>query len=45
MKKNLPKRKGNWKRAVAVGAVALLASGMFWYIKSPQGIKIPVPSY
>lgn len=44
-KKKLPKRKGNWKRAVAVGAVALFASGMFWYIKSPQGFKIPVPSY
>lgn len=43
--KKLPKRKGNWKRAMAVGAVALLASGMFWYIKSPQGFKIPVPSY
>lgn len=45
VKKKLPKRKGNWKRAMAVGAVTLLASGMFWYIKSPQGIKIPVPSY
>jgi len=45
VKKKLTKRKGNWKRAMAVGAVALLASGMFWYIKSPQGFKIPVPSY
>lgn len=45
VKKKLAKRKGNWKRAVAVGVVALAASGMFWYIKSPQGFKIPVPSY
>lgn len=45
MSKKLPKKKGNWKRAVAVGAVSLLASGMLWYIKSPTGFKIPVPSY
>lgn len=45
IKKKLPKQNGNWKRAVTVGAVSLLASGMLWYIKSPQGFKVPVPSY
>lgn len=45
MKKKLPKKKGNWKRAAAVGVVALAASGMFWYIANAKGIKIPVPSY
>lgn len=45
MKKKLPKRKGNWKRAMAVGAVALVASGAFWFITGANGIKIPVPSY
>lgn len=44
-KKKLAKKKGNWKRAVAISASALVASGTLWYIISPNGIKIPVPSY
>jgi endonuclease YncB( thermonuclease family) len=45
VKKKLPKRKGNWKRAIAVGAVALIASGTMWYLTGVNGLKIPVPSY
>ncbi len=45
MKKKLPKKKGNWKRAIAVGAVALAASGVMWYLTSTNGVKIPVPAY
>lgn len=45
MKKKLPKKKGNWKRAIAVGALALAASGIFWFITGPNGLKIRVPSY
>lgn len=45
MKKKLAKRKGNWKRAIAVGAVALIASGTMWYLTGVNGVKIPVPSY
>lgn len=45
VKKKLPKRKGNWKRAIAVGAVALIASGTMWYLTGLNGVKVPVPSY
>ena len=45
VKKKLAKKKGNWRRAVAVSASALAASGMFWYLTSVHGVKIPVPSY
>jgi micrococcal nuclease len=45
LKKKLPKKKGNWKRAIAISAVALLASGTMWYLTGAHGIKIPVPSY
>lgn len=44
-RKKLPKTKGNWKRAVAVGAVALAASGMLWYLTSVNGAKILLPAY
>lgn len=45
IKKKLAKRKGNWKRAIAVSASALAASGMLWYLTGVNGAKIPVPSY
>lgn len=44
-KKKQSRKKSSWKQMAAVGAVTLIASGMFWYIKSPTGFKIPVPSY
>lgn len=45
IKKKLAKKKGNWRRAVAVSASALAASGMLWYLTGVNGAKIPVPSY
>lgn len=45
VKKKLAKKKGNWKKAIAVSAVALAASGALWFITGANGIKIPVPSY
>lgn len=45
VKKKLAKRKGNWKRAIAISASALAASGALWYLTSINGVKIPVPSY
>jgi endonuclease YncB( thermonuclease family) len=44
-KTRLVKKKGNWRRAVAIGATALTASGMLWYLTGARGVKIPVPSY
>lgn len=44
MTKKLPKKKKSWKRAIAIGATTLIASGAFWWI----GVKnhhFPVPSY
>ncbi|TSC87307.1 MAG: succinoglycan biosynthesis protein [Microgenomates group bacterium Gr01-1014_16] len=43
MKTRLPKSKGDWKTAVAVGATALIASGGLWWIGDRN--KIPVPAY
>ena len=45
LKKKLAKKKGNWKRAIAISASALAASGMLWYLIGTHGAKIPVPSY
>jgi micrococcal nuclease len=45
MGKKLIKKKGNWRRAVALSAAALAASGALWYITGANGLKIPVPSY
>ena len=44
-KKKLVKKKGNWKRAIAISASALAASGALWYLTGIHGVKIPVPSY
>ena len=44
-KKKLAKKKGNWRRAIAISASALAASGMLWYLTGTHGAKIPVPSY
>lgn len=44
-KKKLAKKKGNWKRAIAISASALAASGALWYLTGINGVKIPVPSY
>lgn len=45
MKKKLTKKKGNWKKAIAISATALVASGALWFITGAKGVKIPVPSY
>lgn len=45
MAKKLPKKKGNWKKAIAISATALVASGALWFITGAKGVKIPVPSY
>src|SRR3989344_1801718 len=45
VKKKLSKRKGNWKRAITVGAATLLTSGTMWYLTGVNGLKINVPSY
>ena len=45
VKNKLPKRKGDWKRAITVGTVALIASGTLWYLTGVNGTRIPVPSY
>jgi len=44
-RKKLAKKKGNWKRAIAISASALAASGALWYLTGIHGAKIPVPSY
>ena len=44
-KKKLAKKPGNWKRAIAISASALTASGVLWYLVSTTGIKFPVPAY
>ncbi|MBU2051784.1 thermonuclease family protein [Patescibacteria group bacterium] len=44
-KKKLAKKKGNWRRAMAISASALAASGALWYLTGTSGVKIPVPAY
>jgi micrococcal nuclease len=45
VKQKLAKKPGNWKRAIAISASALVASGALWYLTGVTGVKIPVPSY
>ncbi len=45
MKTKLPKKKGNWKKAIAVSASALVATGSLWYLVGTNKVKIPVPAY
>ncbi len=45
MSKKLPKKKGNWHKAVTIGASVLVASGALWFLTTASGSKIPVPSY